>query len=95
LKNLDRRNDLEHHEERMDRWFPRNMTVDMLISRKDAQIVLGMGLDGFDRHFDPFTTDFSIRGQTVNLQAICDELSIIHERAEKLRFSSLRRAPDR
>jgi len=78
------RNNFEHFDERLDRWWRESKAhnhADMLIGPRDRTIV---GIDTIDmfRLFDPNTTDLTFWGQEFNIQKIVDEVQKILPKLE-------------
>ena len=78
LREVTMRNNFEHFDERLDKWWkesPRHIHIDNNIG---PPITLG-GADQIDkfRHFDPQTTIITFWGQEFNLQKIVDEVQRI------------------
>lgn len=79
LRQVAMRNNFEHLDERLDRWWAESVHhnhADMNIGPKDRSIV---GLDRIDmfRLFDPQTTDLTFWGEEFNIQEIVNEVSRI------------------
>ena len=75
LREVTMRNNFEHFDERLDRWWKqsaRHNNVDMNIGPKDTMI---KGVDDIDmfRQFDPGTADITFWGQEFNTQQLVTE----------------------
>lgn len=84
LRQVVMRNNFEHLDERLDRWWEtskRHNHADMNIGPKGRMIA---GLDDIDmfRFFDPETTDLTFWGQEFNIQALVSEAEKILPRLE-------------
>jgi len=78
LREVTMRNNFEHIDERMDRWWKESKTrnhIDTMIGSK-TDIVGHAEIDKF-RHYDPTTTDIIFWGQEFNLQKLVDEVQRI------------------
>ena len=78
LKEVSMRNNFEHIDERLDRWWSESKDhnyTDMNIGPKD----MISGVDQFDmfRHYDPKTTDLTFWGESFNINSIVSEVKLI------------------
>jgi hypothetical protein len=85
LNDVTMRNNFEHFDERLDRWWQESKNhnrADMSIGPKDRTIV---GLDPIDmfRLFDPQTTDLTFWGQEFNVQKIVNEVQKIFPKLQE------------
>ena len=83
LKDVDMRNNFEHYDERLDRWWnesPSHNHLDRMVGPPGG----GAGLDDLDRFrvYDPTTNDIVFWGERFNVQAIVTELERILPIAE-------------
>lgn len=78
------RDDLEHFDERIRKWHPEGGNIfDMCIGDQGA-ISAGSGVSiYFNRWFDPSTSVFEIRGTSINLQDLSEEVSELAEMSER------------
>ncbi|APE14086.1 hypothetical protein BOH72_01450 [Mycobacterium sp. WY10] len=84
LKDVDMRNNFEHYDERLDRWWierPKHIHVDRVVGPPNT---VG-GVDDKDRFraYDTTTHDIIFWGERFNVQAIVTELSRIQPIAER------------
>lgn len=84
LREVTMRNNFEHFDERLDRWWKqsaRHNNVDMNIGPKDTMI---KGVDDIDmfRQFDPGTADITFWGQEFNTQQLVTEAQRILPKLE-------------
>lgn len=79
LSDVALRNDLEHYNERLYRWHPQPVVVDMNIGAKSMFGITGVSHDDYARHFDPTTNTFSIRGKEVDLQELVTEVQSVKQ----------------
>lgn len=84
LREVTMRNNFEHFDERLDRWWAESVShnrADMIIGPKDRVFV---GLEPIDefRIFDPQTTNLSFWGQEFNLHALVNEARAILPKLE-------------
>ena len=85
LKNVAMRNNFEHFDERLEKWWnesARHSHVDLCIGAKNRTLV---GVDEIDqfRSFDPETSDITFWGQDFNLAKIVDEVRRIAPKLEE------------
>jgi hypothetical protein len=84
LRNVTMRNNFEHFDDRLDRWWKdskRHNHVSMVIGERDA--VAGFEeIDTF-RWFNPVTTDMYFWGDSFNIQAIVDEVQNLFPKLEE------------
>lgn len=76
LKLVDMRNNFDHYDERIDKWWQnskRRNHLDLSVGHKDSI----SGLDNIDmfRQFDPVTTNVIFWGQEFNIQELVDEVN--------------------
>lgn len=77
------RDDLEHYEERIHSWHPQQRVIDMNVGPNDF-ISFGEGVSVvMNRHLDPETMMFSIRGETIDLQRLSNEVVEIRGNAQR------------
>jgi len=84
LREVTMRNNFEHFDERLDRWWKestRHNHADHFIGPKDRMIVGIEAIDMF-RMFDPQTKDLTFWGQEFNLQRLIDEIQLILPKLE-------------
>jgi|SRR5215469_372290 len=79
LRNVTMRNDFEHMDERIDKWWAESKAhnhADRIIGPKDSTIV---GIEPTDmfRMFDPQTTDVIFWGEEFNIRALVTEVQRI------------------
>ena len=78
LHEVDMRNNFEHFDERLDRWWkdsPRHNYVDLNIMPRSA--IAGVDNNDVFRVFDPKTTDLIFWSEQFNIQAIVNEIQQI------------------
>lgn len=83
LKLVDMRNNFEHYDERLDRWWresPQHNQLDRMIGPPDMVV----GIDDLDRFrvYDPTTNDIVFWGERFNVQAIATEVDRVLPIAE-------------
>jgi hypothetical protein len=79
LREVTMRNNFEHFDERLDKWWkksPRHIHIDNNVGPPNMVGVVADQIDKF-RHFDPQTTIITFWGQEFNLQKIVDEVQRI------------------
>jgi len=84
LQQVTMRNNFEHFDERLDRWWAESKNknhCDMAIGQKDNFILGGDAIDMF-RVFDPTTTNLTFWGQEFNLQTLVTEVQRILPKLE-------------
>lgn len=89
LHNVAMRNNFEHYDERLDRWWKeskRHNIADRIIGPANA--IQGLDPIEFFRAFDPKTTNVRFWGEQFNIQAIVDEViriaPLIEEELDRL-----------
>lgn len=78
LKNVNMRNNFEHFDERLDRWWAKSkrpIIIDLVVGPKSG--IEGLGDIEKFRHFDPETADLIFWDQEFNIQAIVNEVQRI------------------
>jgi hypothetical protein len=82
LKERALRDAFEHFDERIDQWFQHNRDrafADRNVAPAGA-IAVGLGPMDFMRHFDPTTNVVSVLGDSLDLQALVQEVETLVER---------------
>jgi hypothetical protein len=95
LKERALRDAFEHFDERIDGWFQHNRDrafADRIVA-PPGEIVIGqMGPADFMRHFDPTTNVVSVLGDSLELQALVQEVETLVERVAQQHETTRRRS---
>jgi hypothetical protein len=84
LREVTMRNNFEHLDERLDRWWKESKAhnhIDLIVGPKNT--IAGAAETDKFRHFDPTTTDLVFWGQEFNLQQIVTEVQRILPKLEE------------
>jgi hypothetical protein len=95
LKERALRDAFEHFDERIDRWFQHSKDrafADRNISPPGGMVIGGMGPADFLRHFDPTTNVVSVLGDSLDLQALVQEVETLVERVARRHETTRRRS---
>jgi hypothetical protein len=95
LKERALRDAFEHFDERIDRWFQHSKDrafADRNISPPGGMVIGGMGPADFMRHFDPTTNVVSVLGDSLDLQALVQEVETLVDRVAQQHETTRRRS---
>ena len=94
LKERALRDAFEHFDERIDRWFQHNKDrpfADRNVAPPGGIVIGEMGPADFMRHFDPTTNVVSVLGDSLDLQALVQEVETLVERIAQQHETTRRR----
>jgi hypothetical protein len=77
LCDMSMRNNYEHFDERLDRWWRESANHNSMDFSIGGPRVIGLDPIEMFRHFDPVTTELGFWGETFNVQALVNEVQRI------------------